>query len=690
MNWRAVRTVLGKELRETLRDRRTMILMIVVPVLLYPGMFVAMEQIALLGQRSLRAESARVAIMHAPAQAAEYLAQDSAIIVAGLSGSPDEALRQGDVDVVLTFSEAWTDTATNEISLLYDGTRDRSAHARAVVDRRLREWLDTLRLERLRRYALPPEFATPLYIEQTSVATPAARGGYMLGRFLPLLLIMMTVLGAFYPSIDLAAGEKERGTLEPLLTVPVHADNLVIGKFAAAALMGLTAATLNLASMLLTFQAGIVQFAALGGATFRLPLTAVLVIFAVLALLAILFSALFLGIAVRSHSFKEAQNALTPIYMLGFLPALLPLMPGMDFGHGMAVVPVAGIAFLFRDLMSGDAAFGPTLTAIAATVFYTALALGFAARSFGREEVLFGAGGADRSAHRGKAGLRWLRRPGRSPVPAPAAALGLAALAALLFFYGARPLVVAYGENGLALAQWLLLALPALLLVIGGRHDARQTFALNWPQARSFAGAIAIILGGIPISWLIAWLQGLVFTIPVEFLEAMQQLIVAEDLRRMIWVLLVLAITPAICEELVFRGVLLSAFATRLSGTATVVLSSVVFGAFHLSSVTVVRLLPTIWLGLLLGIVVWRTRSIFPAMLMHLINNALVVTLVSTPALRQLFTDRGGQPPWLLVGIAPLLLAAGWLALPGRGKPVAHAARTGSGAAGESPAVLHG
>src|SRR5690606_14140073 len=149
----------SKELRETLRDRRTMILMIVVPVLLYPGMFVAMEQIALVGQRSLRAESARVAIVHAPARAIGNLSQDPEIVLEDVSGSPQEALRQGRIDVVLTFAETWTDTATNAIELLYDGTRDRSAHARGIVDRRLGEWLDTLRLERLRSYGLPAEFA---------------------------------------------------------------------------------------------------------------------------------------------------------------------------------------------------------------------------------------------------------------------------------------------------------------------------------------------------------------------------------------------------------------------------------------------------------------------------------------------------------------------------------------------------
>jgi sodium transport system permease protein len=102
--------------------------------------------------------------------------------------------------------------------LLFDGTRDRSNYARNVLERRLAQWVDTLRVALVEERGLPASFATPAHVEHASIATPGAVGGYLLGRFLPLLLIMMTILGAFYPSIDLAAGEKERGTLEPLLT----------------------------------------------------------------------------------------------------------------------------------------------------------------------------------------------------------------------------------------------------------------------------------------------------------------------------------------------------------------------------------------------------------------------------------------------------------------------------------------
>jgi sodium transport system permease protein len=655
VNWGAILTVLGKELRETLRDRRTLMVMIVVPVLLYPAMLIIMEQITIFGQRTLAADAVRVTLVRPTAEAVRFLDADPAISTSTADGPHREALRRDNTDAILVFPETWSETAANEVELLFDATRDRSGHARMVVERRLREWIDTLRVARLEERGLPEGFATPLQVEQTSIATPQAVGGYLLGRFLPLLLIMMTTLGAFYPSIDLAAGEKERGTLEPLLTVPVHADNLVIGKFAAAALMGLTAATLNLGSMLLTFQAGIVQFAALSEMQFQLPASAVLVIFGVLALLAVLFSSLFLGIAVRSHSFKEAQNALTPVYMLGFVPAIVPLIPGLDFSFGMAVIPVAGVAFLFRDLMGGTAELGPSMVAVAATMLYAALALGFAARSFGREEVLFGTGAGDPGNARG----RRVRGSTLNRLPTPAAALIFVAAVAVIFFYGARPLALSHGETGLMLAQVFFLAAPALLFVLLGRFAAAETLAIRAPSSRALAAGMLIMLGGIPIGWLIAWLQSFVLEIPYEFLEALQQMIMAEDRRRLLWMLLVVALTPAICEELVFRGVLLNGLRSRLGMIAAVIGSAAIFAAFHLSFETAVRFLPTFWLGLLLAYVAWNTRSIFPAMLMHFVNNGVVVVLVSTTALRESFADPTGQPPWLLVLVAPLLLVLG-------------------------------
>jgi sodium transport system permease protein len=260
---------------------------------------------------------------------------------------------------------------------------------------------------------------------------------------------MMTLLGAFYPAIDLAAGEKERGTLETLLTAPVPAHEIVAGKFAAVALIGMAAAAANLASMLLTFQSGIFRFGTAAQIRFTMPAGSAVLVLLALVPLAVLFAAVFLGLAVRAQSFKEAQNALTPAQLGATLPLFIVTLPGIDFTPALALVPVVGVAMFFRELMTGDPPLIPSILSVLATIGYAALALVFAARAFGREEVLFG-GGSGQAVKGGGWGERmrgW--RTAERGIPLPAEAMAFIAAIDLLYFHLGTRLQGSLGERGL-------------------------------------------------------------------------------------------------------------------------------------------------------------------------------------------------------------------------------------------------
>ena len=665
MSWKIARAVLAKELRETLRDRRTLIIMVVVPAFLYPAMFVLMEQLALFGQRNLTEDPVRVAVVGGEAEAVPLRAGGELELVRS-DHAPWERLREGALDAVIVLGP--TEAApypSRDATVLYDESRDRSTYARGIVASALREWSDSLLSQRLRDSGLPGRFTEPVVIRDSSVATPEQVGGYALGRFLPLILILMTVLGAFYPAIDLTAGEKERGTLEPLLTVPVSPDEIVAGKFAAVTLIALGAATLNLGSMLLTFQAGMFQLTRVADIQFALPPRAILLMFAALLMLAVLFASLFLGIAVRSHSFKEAQNALTPVYIVSFLPATLATIPGIELTTTLACIPVAGVALLFRGLATGTAAPVPTVVAVTCTMGYALAALFFAVRSFGREDVLFGSGSGTVFTGSWKKRFRsW--RSARNDLPSPTGSLIFVGVVALLAFYVGSVLQSWLGEQGLLLSQWLLLGTPALLFAALGPFDFCRTLALRPVSARSVAASLLIIAGGIPVGWVIAWLQSSVLELPTELLGVLETLLSADDPYRLLWLMFLVALTPALCEELVFRGVLLQGLSREMPMWRSIVLSAVIFGVFHLSFETVIRFFPTMWIGMLLGYVSWHTRSLFPSMLMHFVNNALAVLLVSSVDLRSHLLAQQGQPHWLTLVVAPVLLWAGIQLLPKR------------------------
>jgi sodium transport system permease protein len=686
MRWQTVRTVLGKELRETVRDRRTLFMMLVLPTLLYPAILVLVQQLAIFGQKQLSAAPAKVAVAGADAGLVRFLDADSSIRVFGAESATVAAVREGRVEAAVVFGAAAppastettaaavdstrpADAGTREARILFDGSDDRSQRAQGLARQRLLAWNDTLLARRLDAVRLPRSFAVPIAVADSSVATAEEAGGYALGRFLPLILVMMTLLGAFYPAIDMAAGEKERGTLETLLTAPVPASEIVAGKFAAVALIGLAAAVANLASMLLTFQSGIFRFGPGTELRFTLPAGAALLVFLALIPLSVLFAATFLGLAVRAQSFKEAQNALTPAQLGATLPLLVVTLPGIDFTPALAVVPVVGVAMFFRELMAGAAPLLPSVLAVLSTVVYAGLALAFAARAFGREEVLFGGGSGETAAGGGWADrLRGWRTAERG-VPLPAEAMAFIALVALLYFHLGTRLQGALGERGLVAAQWLLLALPALALAVLGPYDVRKTLAIRPPAPRALLAAALIALGGIPIGWALVWLEMQLFEGGgLQSLSYLQEMLTATDTRRALWLLFVAAVTPAICEELVFRGVLLQSLSREARAWRAVGLSAIVFGAFHLSFETALRFLPTAWIGLLMGWVVWHSRSIFASMLMHFLNNAFVVVLLWQPAVQRLAFD-GDQLAWPTVAGGAALLALGLRLLPRRTAP---------------------
>jgi sodium transport system permease protein len=362
---------------------------------------------------------------------------------------------------------------------------------------------------------------------------------------------------------------------------------------------------------------------------------------------------------VRSASFKEAQNALTPVYILALFPAMLPAFPGIDFGPLMAVVPVAGVAFLFRELMSGDAGWGLAALVLASSTLYAAGGLVFAARAFGNERVLFGSDEeSDVPTESWVRRLGALARPGR--VPSSQAALTFVIVVAVLFFFGGIRLQLSWGERGLLAAEWLLLFLPAALFVALGRFDARATLRLRAPAATQLGAGVLLIAGALPLVWLIGWLQSFVLPIPYELLEGLEELMTAGSVERFLWLLLLLALTPALCEEIVFRGVLLGG--TRaLEPWRMIALNGLVFGAFHLSFETVIRFLPTALLGALIAWAVWRTGSIWVGVLMHLLNNGTIVLLTSLPVVRELFSDPDAPPPVWLLPAGALALGLGMI-----------------------------
>jgi len=249
--------------------------------------------------------------------------------------------------------------------------------------------------------------------------------------------------------------------------------------------------------------------------------------------------------------------------------------------------------------------------------------------------------------------------PGTSPGPKQVLALALAVGGMYILGGGILPALL--GEGGILLTQIVFLLLPALAFLRAAGGGVSPLLPGARPSRRQLVGATLLIAGGMPLAWGLAWMQSLVLPLPEGYIEAMGRMMQVDSPGRLAWLLLLVAITPAVCEEILFRGVVMKGLRS-LGAPAAIGISSVIFASFHLSLESAFRFLPTLWLGALLGVGVWLSGSVWIGVLMHGLNNGSIVllgALAARVAGDASPADPQGAPPLFLLPVALFLVARG-------------------------------
>jgi len=552
------------------------------------------------------------------------------------------AVTERRVDAVLVLwpdvGPAMADAGAGSVSIYFDSVREDSLEACSRLEASLDAFRERLVAERERARGLAQGFALGLDVRATNVAREARQSGQILGLFLPFLLVTMSLLGGFYPAIDLTAGEKERGTMQTLLCAPVSPAELVTGKYLAVWVTSLIAALANVVSLGTT----VMRILPVSSISISLPTLALA--FAMLVPVTLFITAVFLAVAAFAKDFKDGQNFLTPVYMLLAMPAGVTMLRGIELNAWTAFVPVVNIALLIKALLVAEAAPDLIFLALLSSSAYAALAVMLAARVFGREQVMLGG----RESLRGLLGFQ--RRAGATPTPA--FALTAFALVLVLTFYGSLLLQSAGTITTVLVTEYAFFLAPTLLLVAGFGFAFSRTLAIRRPP---LAGLVAAALIG-SSAWAVA--AGLLIRLlppPESLVRALEQVLLLDGAPAPLWtVWLVIAVTPALCEELFFRGLVLSGL-RRLGLWPAILTCALLFGLAHSS---VYRLIPTFFVGLLLSWLVWKTGSVWTGVLAHALNNGIAATLVYNKALAAAL----GAGTQAYLGWKPTLAAVGVLA----------------------------
>jgi sodium transport system permease protein len=699
MRWSIIRLIWMRELRDQLRDRRTLFMVLVLPLLLYPVLGFAVLKFAL----GFSEKPSVIGVVRAPGSLQEFpqrvpdhagrsrapdlawlsatapyrLPGAACLAAAGHASLDYPQLVQGGrftpfeprtplENATLLLAQArlrivWMDTLDRElltdkvvdliltapvdffthleqaedemtlepppVELLLRPDDDHSKQARNRLQPLLDHWKKELKKVRLARKNLPSFFDDPFQVKEPGTAKTGSRAEGVVDlmvRIFPFMLVMWSLAGALYPAVDLCAGEKERGTMETLLITPAAREEIVLGKFLTIWVFSAASALLNLLSMGITTW----QF----GAQFThgsLPIAALLWSVVLSLPLSALFSAISLAVGAYARSSKEGQYYLMPLFLLSMPLIFLTLAPGVELNPFYSLIPLTGVALLMQRLMTATSLvqvpwlyFVPVLAPIG---LYSWLALKWAIVQFQREEVLF------REAERIDLRL-WVRSLFRDKAATPTTGQAFSCFA-LIFVL--RWLSVGLGPRlaqtvHTAVTMLAFVAAPALLMALLLNTRPREGLLLHRPKAGELG--LAALLSVLLLPPLAAVTVAVFKYFPhlSRLLEERQPLL--HELRslheglelnqNLLPYLFSFALLPALCEEVAFRGFILSGLKHGFRPRTAVVLCSFLFALSHMN---VFQFLPTFFLGVVLGLLTLRSNSLVPAILFHFLHDSVLL-----------------------------------------------------------------
>ncbi len=399
MNFYDIRLLYLRELRSALRERGIVIYSILIPLFMYPVIMWMMMSAMSFVQGQRERFVSRIALVELPAahdELREMLEEIDSIELVAPPAARDEAIVEGEVDAVAEFVEPADDAealADNfRLHLSFDASKERSAMARGRMEAVLidyREgWLEGAGEE---LGMLPAEWLR-FRIERQNVATGGEIGAFVLGLMVPMLMIIMIAMGCFYPAVDSTAGERERSTWETLMTVSASRTSVVVAKYLYVATLGSVAGLLNLFAMVLTMRA--IMGPMLSGADvdlkFQIPLEALPLMALSGLLLAMFIAAGMMIFAAFARTFKEGQSMIGPFQMLCILPVLLVTSPDLELTPKMAMIPIANVALMFREAITGIYRWPEVAITLAVQVAAVVACLALARWVLRFEDVLIG------------------------------------------------------------------------------------------------------------------------------------------------------------------------------------------------------------------------------------------------------------------------------------------------------------
>lgn len=396
---RNIKVIYKKELLDVIRDRRTIISMVVVPILIFPLLTIGFSGVMASLMQKSASEKHKIAIVNkANAPELYALIDSSSKVEIVLTDPPVDSAKQAILDKLIRaaiiipddFSRKVANSETTTVRILYDASETKSDFALDKVKDLISNYKQRILNSRLLGKGLDPDLLEPFRLDTTNIASKEKMGGLILSMFLPYIIILLSMLGAMYTAIDLTAGEKERGTLETILVSPIPRWQLATGKFLTILTTSVVSTSLAIISMSATMLYGMQSFGSIGG-EMAINITPVMILIILLMMIptACLFSALLMSISIFAKSYKEAQSYLSPLITIVILPSMVAFLPGVELDLKLALIPIVNICLCIKESLMGHINWLYVAIIFLTTFIYASFAIFVTHRMFQKESVLF-------------------------------------------------------------------------------------------------------------------------------------------------------------------------------------------------------------------------------------------------------------------------------------------------------------
>ncbi len=390
-------TIFRKELVDTIRDRRTLFMMIIFPLFLVPVMMLLATKLQTSQMKKAEEKIIRIGIVtnnNATDFSEELRQRKDLRIIEGINPNSATALIQSDsLEAVIIlapdFDKRVSCLEAGDLQLYFKSSDDFN-----IVKKRIMKLIDgyeTRLLEkRLKKLQLSTSITTTLRVHEHDIATMQEKIGMVIGGFLPYIFVIFCFMGSMYPAIDLAAGEKERGTIETLLTVPATKFQILLGKFAVVVLVGLSSAAISIIGLYITVkQIHEIPQEVMDVIMGILGVKTILLVFSLLFPLAMFMAAFLLSLSIFAKSFKEAQSLISPLTIIIIIPVFIALIPGINLNYITALIPILNVSLTTKSIISGTITFGILCEVYVSLIILAAVSLYLCSKWFEREEIIF-------------------------------------------------------------------------------------------------------------------------------------------------------------------------------------------------------------------------------------------------------------------------------------------------------------